>query len=76
MIELVFAQEADGHSTLSLARREPPARCVDFYLTRGRTQIQSEFQYRVATYFWLIGMIAEPVVYLVVWTTIADQHGG
>ena len=49
---------------------------VDFYLTRGRTQIQSEFQYRVATYFWLIGMIAEPVVYLVVWTTIADQHGG
>src|SRR5215211_7355242 len=49
---------------------------LDFYLTRGRTQIQSEFQYRVATYFWLIGMIAEPVVYLVVWTTIADQHGG
>ena len=49
---------------------------IDFYLTRGRTQIQSEFQYRVATYFWLIGMIAEPVVYLVVWTTIADQQGG
>ena len=48
----------------------------DFYLTRGRTQIQSEFQYRVATYFWLIGMIAEPVVYLVVWTTIAEQQGG
>jgi ABC-2 type transport system permease protein len=49
---------------------------LDFYVTRGRTQIQSEFQYRVATYFWLIGMIAEPVVYLVVWTTIAEQQGG
>ena len=48
----------------------------DFYVTRGRTQIQSEFQYRVATYFWLIGMLAEPIVYLVVWTTIAEQQGG
>ena len=44
--------------------------------TRGRTQIQSEFQYRVATYFWLIGMLAEPIVYLVVWTTISEQQGG
>jgi ABC-2 type transport system permease protein len=49
---------------------------LDYYITRGRTQIQSQIQYRVATYFWLIGMLAEPIVYLVVWTTIADQHGG
>jgi ABC-2 type transport system permease protein len=49
---------------------------VDYYLTRARTQIQSNFQYRVATYMWLVGMLAEPVVYLVVWTTIADQQGG
>jgi ABC-2 type transport system permease protein len=48
----------------------------DFYVTRGRTQIQSQFQYRVATYMWLIGMLAEPIVYLVVWTTIAEQQGG
>ncbi len=49
---------------------------LDFYLVRGRTMIQSQLQYRVATYFWMIGMLAEPVVYLVVWTTIAEQHGG
>ena len=49
---------------------------LDFYVTRGRTQIQSEFQYRTATYFWLIGMLAEPIVYLVVWTTISEQQGG
>jgi ABC-2 type transport system permease protein len=49
---------------------------VDYYLTRARTQIQSNFQYRVATYMWLIGMLAEPVVYLVVWTTISEQQGG
>ena len=49
---------------------------VDYYLTRGRTQIQTNFQYRVATYFFMIGMVAEPVVYLVVWTTIAEEQGG
>jgi ABC-2 type transport system permease protein len=49
---------------------------VDYYLTRGRTQIQTNFQYRAATYMWMIGMLAEPVVYLVVWTTIAEQQGG
>jgi ABC-2 type transport system permease protein len=48
----------------------------DFYVTRGRTQIQSQLQYRAATYFWMIGMLAEPIVYLVVWTTIAEQQGG
>jgi ABC-2 type transport system permease protein len=49
---------------------------VDFYLTTMRTQVQTQFQYRVATYMYLIGMVAEPVIYLVVWTTIADSHGG
>ncbi len=49
---------------------------LDYYLTRARVQIQSNFQYRVATYMWLIGMLAEPIVYLVVWTTISEQQGG
>ena len=49
---------------------------LDFYVTRGRTEIQGQFQYRAATYFWMIGMLAEPIVYLVVWTTIAEQQGG
>jgi ABC-2 type transport system permease protein len=48
----------------------------EFYAVRGRTMIQSQLQYRAATYFWMIGMLAEPIVYLVVWTTIAEQHGG
>ena len=49
---------------------------ADYYLTRGRTEIQAQFQYRVANYLWMIGMVAEPVIYLVVWTTIAEEHGG
>ena len=41
-----------------------------------RTEMQSQFQYRAATYMYLLGMVAEPVIYLVVWSTIADQSGG
>ena len=49
---------------------------VDFYLTGIRTQMQIGFQYRAATYMYTIGMLSEPVIYLVVWTTIAEQKGG
>ena len=49
---------------------------VDLYLTTARTAIQAEFQYRTGHYFFMLGMIAEPVIYLVVWTTIAEQQGG
>jgi ABC-2 type transport system permease protein len=41
-----------------------------------RTSVQLQLQYRVATYMYMLGMVAEPVVYLVVWTTIARSHGG
>jgi viologen exporter family transport system permease protein len=49
---------------------------VDLYLTEMRIAIAEQFQYRVANYFYMVGMIAEPVIYLVVWTTVADQQGG
>ena len=49
---------------------------VDLYLATMRMAISEQFQYRTANYFYMLGMIAEPVVYLVVWTTIAKQQGG
>jgi ABC-2 type transport system permease protein len=49
---------------------------VDFYVTAIRTAISTQFQYRAATYMYILGMIAEPVIYLVVWSTIAEQSGG
>jgi ABC-2 type transport system permease protein len=49
---------------------------ADFYLTMIRTAISSQFQYRAAHYLYMLGMVAEPVIYLVVWSTIADQSGG
>ncbi len=46
------------------------------YLTLMKTSIISQFQYRAANYFYMIGMVVEPVVYLVVWSTIARNSGG
>ena len=51
-------------------------RYIDFYLSSMRISILSQIQYRVANYFYMIGMITEPVIYLVVWSTIANQQGG
>jgi ABC-2 type transport system permease protein len=49
---------------------------LDLYWTHMKIAIAVQFQYRVANYFYMIGMIAEPVIYLVVWSTIANSHGG
>ncbi|MDB5075080.1 MAG: hypothetical protein JWO42_1259, partial [Chloroflexi bacterium] len=49
---------------------------LDLYWTQMKIAIAVQFQYRVANYFYMIGMIAEPVIYLVVWSTIARTHGG
>ena len=46
------------------------------YGTLMRTSVQVQFQYRVSNYLYMLGMIAEPVVYLVVWQTIARSQGG
>lgn len=49
---------------------------ADFYATTIRTEIQTQFQYRAALGMYTFGMLAEPVIYLVVWRTIAEQRGG
>jgi ABC-2 type transport system permease protein len=49
---------------------------VDLYLSTMKMAVQEQFQYRTANYFYMLGMIAEPIIYLVVWTTIAEQQGG
>jgi ABC-2 type transport system permease protein len=46
------------------------------YGSTMRVGLLGQFQYRTATYFYMIGMLAEPVIYLVVWSTIARQQGG
>ncbi|MDQ4076131.1 MAG: ABC-2 family transporter protein [Chloroflexota bacterium] len=49
---------------------------LDLYLGYMKIAIMDQFQYRVANYFYMLGMIAEPVIYLVVWSTVAQEQGG
>lgn len=46
------------------------------YRLLGRSGVQREFQYRTANYLYMIGMVVEPVVYLVVWSAVAEARGG
>jgi ABC-2 type transport system permease protein len=49
---------------------------LDYYLTAMRIAIATQFQYRISNYFFMVGMVAESIIYLVVWSTIAVQQGG
>jgi ABC-2 type transport system permease protein len=65
------------------AVRRPAPRLVgpvrglfDVYVAEARISIAQQLQYRAANYLYMIGMVAEPVIYLVVWSTVAEQQGG
>ncbi len=49
---------------------------VDVYVQEAKIAIAEQIQYRVANYMYMLGMVAEPVIYLVVWQTVANQQGG
>jgi ABC-2 type transport system permease protein len=49
---------------------------VDLYLNTTKIAMLEQFQYQVANYFYMIGMVAEPVIYLVVWSAVATARGG
>jgi ABC-2 type transport system permease protein len=48
----------------------------DVYVQEAKIAIAEQIQYRVANYMYMLGMVAEPVIYLVVWSTVATQQGG
>ncbi len=48
----------------------------DVYVAEARLAIAEQLQYRVSNYMYMLGMVAEPIIYLVVWSTIAVQQGG
>lgn len=49
---------------------------ADVYRTLFGLELAVMFQYRAAVVIWLLGMALEPVVYLVVWLTVARSRGG
>ncbi len=51
-------------------------RLLDIYATLFRTDTALMLQYRAAMLIWLLGLVLQPVVYLVVWLTVAAAQGG
>jgi ABC-2 type transport system permease protein len=49
---------------------------LDAYRAQFRATISTQLQYRASLGIWLIGMVLQPVVFLVVWATVARTNGG
>ena len=49
---------------------------VRLYVQQFRTTLATMFQYRASLFIWMIGQVLEPVVYLVVWSTVSRNQGG
>ena len=41
-----------------------------------RTDLAVQFQYRAAMVIWLIGLVIQPVIYLVVWLAVTEARDG
>lgn len=60
-----------------MARTLADARAwLEIWRVQFLTELAVNVQYRAATAIWLIGAVLEPVIYLVVWTTVARAQGG
>ena len=59
-----------------VARRRACPRVVEFYLASIRLAIADHSNTASRNYFYMIVMVAEPIIYLVVWSTIARQQDG
>jgi len=49
---------------------------ADIYAQQFKVTIASFLQYRAALVIWLIGHVLEPLIYLVVWTTVSRSTEG
>ena len=49
---------------------------AEVYAAQLRTSLAVQFQYRASMVIWMIGRIIQPLIYLIVWTTVARAQGG
>ncbi len=49
---------------------------VAIYAAQLRTSLAVQFQYRASMMIWMIGRVVQPLIFLIVWTTVADARGG
>ncbi len=76
MTDVTAYDAADAVATDAWPREGRVRSMASLYLTLIKTAMQTQFQYRAANYFYMIGMVVEPTIYLVVWRTIAESSGG
>jgi len=60
-------------STRTVSR---PRALFDVYRTEARMAVARESQYRMRNVMSLVGFLTEPIVYLAVWTAVANAKGG
>lgn len=48
----------------------------DYYKTMVGVMIGQHTQYRASTAIWILGLLIEPVIYLSVWSRVAEAQGG
>jgi ABC-2 type transport system permease protein len=46
------------------------------YRQQFKTTFASMLQYRASLFIWMIGQVLEPLIYLVVWSTVSASRGG
>lgn len=49
---------------------------VEVCYAQLKTSLAVQFQYRMSLAIWMIGRVLEPLIYLIVWTTVAQARGG
>src|SRR3990172_4724779 len=49
---------------------------LDLYRAQVRTSLAMMFQSRASLVIWLLGQVLDPVIYLVVWSTVSAASGG
>lgn len=49
---------------------------VILYIQQFKTTFASMLQYRASLFIWMIGSVLEPLIYLVVWSTVSASRGG
>lgn len=56
--------------------RQRLAEWSDILGTQYAVSLAKEIQYRVSNFIWMIGAVLDPIVFLLVWTVVAEARGG
>jgi len=49
---------------------------IDIYFQQFKTSLAATLQYRASLAIWLIGHVLEPLVFLIVWSSVSNSSGG